>query len=80
MQKKTYCGPTFATDMTVASIAVPDTSYSSVRDSSRKGFCMAMNSRVVSNAGCLPFHAALHMLRIKGVPCVLITISIWSIR
>ena len=57
--------------MTVADVAVPGA------DDSHAGFCMAMSSRVTSKVGSVSlFTAASRRLRVKRVPCVLITIPV----
>ena len=64
---------------TVCAIIVPgaDTVIPATKDSSGGGFCAAMSSSVTSTAGSIPlFTATSRMLRIKRVPCVLITISV----
>ena len=68
-------------DMTIADVAVlgADPVIPATRDRSGAGFCTAMSSRVVSNAGSIPLcNATSRRLRIKRVPCVLITISVGS--
>ena len=71
----------YATDITVADLAVPgaDTVIPAKKDRSSAGFCTAMSSRVRSNAGSISlFAAASRRLRIKRVPCWVITISVGS--
>ena len=67
------------TTPTVCAIVVPgaDTVIPATKDSSGGGFCAAMSLRVTSTADSIPlFTATSRMLRIKRVPCVLITISV----
>ena len=64
-----------ATDMTVADGAVSGASHPSARDDSRAGCCHSVSSRAASNEWSVSFcTAASRRLRIKRVPCVLITI------
>ena len=68
--------------MTVPDVAVPGAGpvIPATMDGSSVEFCVAMSSRVTSHAGSIPITETSHRLRIKLVPCMLITMSVGSAR